>query len=253
MLRARARVTQRAHGIGHVASADFALYDHVLETAASLGAIPDGYGWDGQGPASLATIFALARGARGTDAERAAGIAANAPALEMTKWFDTNYHYLVPRLSTATRFRAGAEPLGRGGRGRPRRSTAGPVPCCSARSPSCCSRKTDGGAAPLALLPALLPAYAAALRGIADAGAAWVQIDEPCLVTDLPAGAAEAYATAFRCLADAAPGLKTLLATLFRWPARQPGDRRRAAGRWPASRPDPWSRRSRRRARRPAA
>lgn len=214
MLRGRARVTQRASGIGHVASADFALYDHVLETAIALGAIPDGYGWDGQGPASLATLFALARGARGTEAERAAGIAANAPALEMTKWFDTNYHYLVPRLTAATRFQlvqnrwaeAVAEGLAEQCRTRP--VLLGPV------SFLLLSKMDDAGR-PLDLLPALLPAYEAALRGIAESGAAWVQIDEPCLVTDLPAGAAEAYATAFRRLADAAPGLRLLLATYF--------------------------------------
>ena len=58
-----------------------------------------------RGRPSLATLFALARGARGTEAERAAGITPDAAALEMTKWFDTNYHYLVPRLSARTRFR----------------------------------------------------------------------------------------------------------------------------------------------------
>jgi 5-methyltetrahydropteroyltriglutamate--homocysteine methyltransferase len=214
VLRSRARTTQRGAGIGHVASADFALYDHVLETAAALGAVPDGYGWDGQGPASLATLFAMARGARGTEAERAAGIAADAPALEMTKWFDTNYHYLVPRLTAATRFRlvqnrwadSVAEGLGEQCRTRP--VLLGPV------SFLLLSKRDDGGV-PLDLLPALLPAYEAALRGIAEAGAAWVQIDEPCLVTDLPAGAAAAYALAYRRLADAAPGLKLLLATYF--------------------------------------
>lgn len=214
MLRGNARATQRGAGIGHVASADFALYDHVLETALALGAVPDGYGWDGQGPASLTTLFALARGARGSAAEREAGIAPDAPALEMTKWFDTNYHYLVPRLSVDTRFRlvqnrwaeAVAEGLGENCRTRP--VLLGPVSFLLLS-------KAEDGVSPLSLLPTLLPAYEAALRGIAEAGASWVQIDEPCLVTDLPAGAGEAYAMAFRRLADAAPGLRLLLATYF--------------------------------------
>ena len=90
-------------GVGHVPSGDASLYDHVLDTACMLGAIPAGYGWQG-GPVSLPTYFALARGARDSAEARGAGIAPGLPALEMTKWFDTNYHYLVPRLSRDQRF-----------------------------------------------------------------------------------------------------------------------------------------------------
>jgi 5-methyltetrahydropteroyltriglutamate--homocysteine methyltransferase len=213
-LRAAAWAQQQGAGISHVPSGDFALYDHVLETACAFGLIPVGYGWAGDGPASPATLFALARGARGTEAERAAGIAEAAPALEMTKWFDTNYHYLVPRLSPRTRPRlvhdrwseASREAASQGTR--TRAVLLGPVSLLLLA-------KGEEGLSPLALLPALLPAYAAALRGLAEAGAAWVQVDEPCLVLDLPAGAAEAYRTAYRALAGAAPGLCLLLATYF--------------------------------------
>ncbi|WP_149540842.1 5-methyltetrahydropteroyltriglutamate--homocysteine S-methyltransferase [Siccirubricoccus phaeus] len=213
-LREAARTRQQGSGISHIPSGDFALYDHVLETALAFGAIPPGYGWDGEGPASLATLFALARGARGTAAERAAGIAPEAPALEMTKWFDTNYHYLVPRLGPDTQFRlvqdrwteALREGLAAGTRTRP--VVLGPVSFLLLA-------KGAEGTAPLALLPRLLPAYAALLRNLAEAGAAWVQLDEPCLVTDLPPGAAESYRTAYRALAEAAPGLGLLLATYF--------------------------------------
>jgi 5-methyltetrahydropteroyltriglutamate--homocysteine methyltransferase len=213
-LRARARARQQGLGINHVPSGDFALYDHVLETACALAAIPEGYGWSGEGPVSLATLFALARGARGSEAERAAGIPRDAVALEMTKWFDTNYHYLVPRLSARLRFRllenrwaaAFREGAEQGTRTRP--VLLGPV------SFLLLSKREDGGH-PLELLPALLPAYAEALRALAEEGVAWVQMDEPCLVTDLPAGAAEAYAQAYRALAEAAPGLGMMLATYF--------------------------------------
>ncbi|MCS6932470.1 MAG: 5-methyltetrahydropteroyltriglutamate--homocysteine S-methyltransferase [Acetobacteraceae bacterium] len=213
-LRRSAQARQQASGINHIPSGDFALYDHVLETACAFAAIPEGYGWSGEGPPSLATLFALARGARGTEAERAAGIPRDAVALEMTKWFDTNYHYLVPRLSAAMRFRlvanrwaeAFSEALAEGRRTRP--VLVGPV------SFLLLSKREDGGH-PLDLLPSLLPAYAEALRGVAEAGAAWVQMDEPFLVTDLPPGAAEAYRTAYRTLAEAAPGLNLLLATYF--------------------------------------
>jgi len=213
-LRAGSRALQQGSGINHCPSGDFALYDHVLETACAFAAVPQGYGWAGEGPVSLASMFALARGARGSQAEAAAGIPADAVALEMTKWFDTNYHYLVPRLSRATRLRllhnrwadAVREGLASGTRTRP--VLLGPISFLLLS-------KAEDGTRPLDLLPALLPAYAEALRGIAEAGAAWVQIDEPCLVTDLPAGAAEAYRLAYAALADAAPGLKLLVASYF--------------------------------------
>ncbi|MCS6855848.1 MAG: 5-methyltetrahydropteroyltriglutamate--homocysteine S-methyltransferase, partial [Elioraea sp.] len=208
-LRAASQAIQRGQGISHIPCADFALYDHVLETACSLGAIPPGYGWSGDGPVGLETIFALARGA---PAGRFGPEAA--PALEMTKWFDTNYHYLVPRLSATTRFRlvhdrwseAYREARAEGVQTRP--VLLGPITFLLL------SKREDGGD-PLDLLPALLPAYADILRNLAEAGAAWVQIDEPALVTDLPSRAAEAYRLAYRTLADAAPGLRLLLATYF--------------------------------------
>ena len=103
-LRMRHWKLQVERGISHVPSGDFSFYDHVLDTACMLGVIPTGYGWS-DGPVSLATYFALARGSRGTATEQAAGIAPGSPALEMTKWFDTNYHYLVPRLTADQRFR----------------------------------------------------------------------------------------------------------------------------------------------------
>ncbi|MCX8134278.1 MAG: 5-methyltetrahydropteroyltriglutamate--homocysteine S-methyltransferase [Roseococcus sp.] len=213
-LRATARAQQLGAGISHIPSGDFALYDHVLETACAFGLIPEGYGWSGEGPVPLATLFALARGARGSEAERAAGIPAHARALEMTKWFDTNYHYLVPRLSSRMRprlvdhrwARAFREGLEHGQRTRP--VLLGPV------SLLLLAKGEDGGR-PLELLPALLPAYAEALRILAEAGAAWVQMDEPCLATDLPPGAEAAYLQAYQNLAAAAPGLDLLLATYF--------------------------------------
>lgn len=201
-LRAAARRGQQGAGIGHVPSADFAFYDHVLETAAAFGAIPEGHGWDGASAPSLATIFSMARGAP------------DVPAMEMTKWFDTNYHYIVPRLAAGQRFKlvwnrwaeAVSEAYAANIRTRP--VLLGPVSFLLLS-------KTDDGSDPLALLPALLPVYAEALRGIAQAGAAWVQLDEPCLATDLSATAQAAYPVAMRALADAASGLKLLLTSYF--------------------------------------
>ena len=208
-LRVAARTVQRGRGISHIPSAEFALYDHMLETACSLGAVPPGYGWSGDGPVPLATLFALARGA---PAGRFGPEAA--PALEMTKWFDTNYHYLVPRLSIDTRFvlthdrwtEAYQEARAEGVQTRP--VLIGPITFLLL------SKRDDGGDT-LALLPALLPVYGEVLRNLAEAGAVWVQVDEPALVTDRPPGAHEAYALAYRQLADAVPGLRLLIATYF--------------------------------------
>jgi 5-methyltetrahydropteroyltriglutamate--homocysteine methyltransferase len=193
------RLQQRL-GIGHVPSNDFCLYDHVLATACMLGAIPPGYGWSGEGPVSLATEFALARGARGTETERAAGIEPGLPALELTKWFDTNYHYLVPALREDQRFTltenrplaAFREALALGIRTRP--VLLGPVSFLLLS-------KAEDGSDPLALLPALLPGYARLLGELAEAGCAWVQMDEPVLATDLTPEARAAFTRAYAALA----------------------------------------------------
>jgi len=101
---------QKALGITVIPSNDFSLYDHVLDTSIMVGAIPENYGWSG-GPAPLATYFAMARGLRGSTGHKVCthdhGGESNAPctaAQEMTKWFDTNYHYMVPELSRRQSF-----------------------------------------------------------------------------------------------------------------------------------------------------
>jgi 5-methyltetrahydropteroyltriglutamate--homocysteine methyltransferase len=211
-LRAKHWKLQNGLGISHVPSGDFALYDQVLDMACMLGAIPAGYGWS-EGPVSLATVFALARGSRGTAAEQATGIAPGLPALEMTKWFDTNYHYLVPRLSAGQAFTVTAnralaawqEAMALRLRTRP--MLLGPVSFLMLS-------KTTDRSDPLDLLDRLLPAYAQILAELAAAGASWVQIDEPVLALDLPAKALAAFRLAYGALArGAVPNI--LLASYF--------------------------------------
>src|ERR1700730_12257831 len=106
-LRAASWARQRSLGVTHTPSNDFSLYDHVLDTSVMVGAIPEIYGWRG-GPVSLETYFAMARGAQaGADDHSCAhghdhghGVQAQ----EMTKWFDTNYHYMVPEFSRDQKF-----------------------------------------------------------------------------------------------------------------------------------------------------
>jgi 5-methyltetrahydropteroyltriglutamate--homocysteine methyltransferase len=96
-LRAASWARQRSLGVTHIPSNDFSLYDHVLDTSVMVGAIPEIYGWRG-GEVSIDTYFAMARGTH-DDAEDCASLGTHKhdlAALEMTKWFDNNYHYMVP-------------------------------------------------------------------------------------------------------------------------------------------------------------
>ncbi len=211
-LRATHWRAQQGAGISHVPSGDFSLYDHVLDTACLLGALPPGYGWTA-GPVLLPAYFALARGSRGTDAERDAGIAPGLPALEMTKWFDTNYHYLVPRLAAGQRFvltenrplALFREALAAGTRTRP--VLLGPVSFLMLS-------KTTDGSDPLDLLDGVLALYARMLAELAEAGCAWVQVDEPVLALDLTEKARVALALAYATLARG-PAPEVLLASYF--------------------------------------
>ena len=199
-LRARHWRAQLGSRVSHVPSGDFSLYDHVLDTACMLGAIPPGYGWS-EGPVSLDTYFTLARGETGL------------PALEMTKWFDTNYHYLVPQLHRDQRFALTENrPLAQF-----REATALPIrtrPVLLGPVSFLLLAKTIDGSDPLDLLPVLLPVYAAILGELADAGAIWVQIDEPAMSLDLGAKAKAAFTTTYTTLA-ATPAPNMLVASYF--------------------------------------
>jgi 5-methyltetrahydropteroyltriglutamate--homocysteine methyltransferase len=204
----RAQALRLAHwrqqaglGASHVPSGDFSLYDHVLDTACMLGAVPPGYGWPG-GPVSLASYFALARGTRD-----------GVPALEMTKWFDTNYHYLVPRLEPDQHFELTEnrplvlyrEALAQALRTRP--VLLGPVSFLMLA-------KSASDLDPLDLLDRLVPLYSQVLGELAEAGCPWVQMDEPCLALDLTQKARAALEVAYGAFArGAAP--KLLLASYF--------------------------------------
>ena len=220
-LRAANWSRQQALGVTVIPSNDFSLYDHVLDTSVMVGAIPEGYGWTG-GPASLATYFAMARGSdRGTgheagvDNHAGAGHAHCAGAQEMTKWFDTNYHYMVPELGRQQHFvLSSLKPLDEyleakalGYQTRP--VLLGPVSYLGL------AKSRDADFDTLALLEGLLPVYVDVLRRLAAAGADWVQLDEPCLVLDLDDARRRALQQAYRLLAREVPGLKIMLATYF--------------------------------------
>ncbi len=201
------QVQQRA-GLTHIPSNDFSLYDHVLDTIAMVGAVPKRYQWDGS-VVDLRTYFAMARGMQ-NDQDQASAI----PAMEMTKWFDTNYHYIVPEFEADPRFQlASTKPIDEfleakalGIHTRP--VLLGPI------SFLLLGKTHHSGVDPLTLLDRLLSVYEEILLKLAQAGADWVQIDEPCLVLDLTEATQEAYRRTYPRL-SAASSLRILLATYF--------------------------------------
>jgi 5-methyltetrahydropteroyltriglutamate--homocysteine methyltransferase len=221
-LRARTWARQRDLSVDHIPSNDFSFYDHVLDTSAMVGAVPALYGWDG-GPVDLDTYFAVARGAQSEDGSEAdhAGCghghhhAVDVPAAEMTKWFDTNYHYLVPELAAGQVFALSStkvideflEAKAQGVLTRP--VLLGPVTFLKL------AKSKDEGFDPLTLLEDLIPLYAKVLNRLEQAGATWVQIDEPCLVLDLSDADRAAVARAYHLLSRTAPGMKLMLASYF--------------------------------------
>jgi 5-methyltetrahydropteroyltriglutamate--homocysteine methyltransferase len=220
-LRARAWTRQADLGVAHIPSNDFSLYDHVLDTAVMVGAIPAAYGWAG-GPVDTATYFALARGSQGAASEEACGPGCGhdhgregVPALEMTKWFDTNYHYLAPELSRGQAFAlTGTKPVDEfleakalGIHTRP--VLLGPVTFLKL------AKTKDEGFSPLSLLSHLLPVYGEILRRLAAAGADWVQVDEPCLALDLTDFERAELRRAYGALTHAAPSLRLMLTSYF--------------------------------------
>lgn len=189
-------------GLDQIPCNDFSLYDQVLDTIVMVGAIPERFGWQG-GEIGHELYFAMARGSK------------DVPALEMTKWFDTNYHYQVPEIAPDQEFQfAGRKVISEFKEAKAAGFCARPV-LLGPVSFLLLSKPTESGTDPLALLDRLLPVYEAVLSQLQEAGADWVQIDEPCLVLDLPERALGAYKPAYERLKAAASGLKLLIATYF--------------------------------------
>ncbi|MBY0355487.1 MAG: 5-methyltetrahydropteroyltriglutamate--homocysteine S-methyltransferase [Rickettsiales bacterium] len=203
-LRARHWQLQKQSGIEHIPSNDFSYYDHVLDTIALVGAVPERYGFSG-GDVDLTTYFAMARGRQSGNQD--------VVAMEMTKWFDTNYHYIVPEffagqkftLSSSKILREFEEAKNKGILTRP--VLLGPISFLLLGKMRDESSRWD-------LLPSLLAVYKDVLERLHAAGAEWVQLDEPCLVLDLDEDARQAYVSAYKTLSGTS-SLKLLLATYF--------------------------------------
>ncbi|MDW8323221.1 MAG: 5-methyltetrahydropteroyltriglutamate--homocysteine S-methyltransferase [Burkholderiales bacterium] len=204
-LRRRHWALQAEAGLDFVTVGDFSLYDHVLDMSCRLGVVPERFGPVGEA-VDLDTYFRMARGRARPDDPRAAA------ASELTKWFDTNYHYLVPELAPRQAFRlargdlfaqvAEARALGH----RVKAVLLGPLSFLWLA-------KIKGEGDKLALLDGLLPVYGEMLSRLAALGVEWVQMDEPILVLDLPAAWRQAFEPAYHRLQT--QGVPLLLATYF--------------------------------------
>ena len=203
-LRARHWQLQQAAGLDLIPVGDFSWYDHILDMSAMLGAVPERFQWNGE-QVDLDSYFRMARG-RAPSGEPAA-------ACEMTKWFDTNYHYIVPEFSPGQAFRLScnklfdevAEAQALGYRVKP--VLPGPLTYLWL------GKTRQGDFDKLELLDALIPVYSEILLRLKEQGVEWVQIDEPILSLDLPPAWRNAFESAYNRLQ--LPGLKRLLASYF--------------------------------------
>ncbi|MBW1600024.1 5-methyltetrahydropteroyltriglutamate--homocysteine S-methyltransferase [Streptomyces sp. JJ38] len=192
-------------GVHEVPTGDFSYYDHVLDTTVMVGAIPERHRAAVDADATDG-YFAMARGTQ------------EAAPLEMTKWFDTNYHYLVPELGPDTVFTADStqrvaelkEALAQGLAARP--VLVGPVTYLLLAKPA---PGVPADFEPLTLLDRLLPVYAEVLADLRAAGAEWVQLDEPGLVQDRTPAELNAAERAYRELGSVTDRPKLLVASYF--------------------------------------
>lgn len=203
-LRAHHWRQQAAAGLDLLPVGDFSFYDQILDLSALLGVVPERFGAV-TGDVDLDTYFRMARGRAPTGEPAAAG--------EMTKWFDTNYHYIVPEFATDQRFRVAASKLfdevaeARALGHRIKVVLPGPLTYLWV------GRAQDEHFDKLRLLAGLLPVYVDILTRLRAQGVTWVQLDEPILALDLPAPWRQAFATAYADLQ--VPGIRVLLASYF--------------------------------------
>lgn len=216
-LRAESLKLQQKAGIDLIPCNDFSFYDHVLDMSLMLGAIPQRYSpvlTDVSGNSEIDLYFAMARGYQkdGLDI----------PAMEMTKWFDTNYHYIVPEFTANQRFRlfsqkafaeysSASQILGTA----PKPVITGPVSYLLLGK----EKDSESGRAEdfkrIDLIKKLIPVYIEIINTFKGYGAKWIQIDEPYLCLDLSEEEQNAFEYAYTEIGKKCGGIKVLLTTYF--------------------------------------
>jgi 5-methyltetrahydropteroyltriglutamate--homocysteine methyltransferase len=196
---------QQDAGLDYVTVGDFGWYDGMLGAMTLLGCLPARFEFD-PSQLTLKQYFELARGNTAQ------------PALEMTKWFDTNYHYLVPELSAESRFDGGVDWFfdevadAQAAEHRVKAVLPGPLTFLWL------AKSRDPGFDKLSLLARLLPAYRRILQQLAAQGVQWLQLDEPILGLDLPAAWLAAFTSCYQALAQSCEEdgqINLLLASYF--------------------------------------
>src|ERR671911_27 len=197
-------------GIDLIPSNDFSLYDQVLDAIALVGAVPDRYE-HGSGPVDLDTYFAMSRG------RQEGGV--DVTAMEMTKWFDTNYHYIVPELGPQTRFSLSSQkPFDEHAEAMSELGIdtvpvlVGPVSFLLLSRPAAGVREDFDR---LSLLEPLIEVYGEVLERLAEQGATWVQFDEPCFVQDRSERELDALRLAYEELAKVHERTRICVKTYF--------------------------------------
>src|SRR5699024_9190476 len=192
---------QKEAGVDLIPVGDFSLYDHVLDTSATFGIVPERYNYSG-GKVDLDTYFAIARGVD------------EAIASEMTKWFNTNYHYIVPEFDGAVpklvhnraleAYNEAKEKLGIDGKP----VILGPITYILLSKGYEADQFED-------LVETFLPLYTELLEQLQEAGASWVQIDEPIFATNVGEGVIAAAENVYGRFAQAVPNLNIIFQTYF--------------------------------------
>ena len=197
--------TQKSSGVDLISSNDSSFYDQVLDAICLLGAVPKRYKWDGQ-EVNLTTYFAMARGSQTADLD--------VPALEMTKWFDTNYHYLVPELSAEQTFKLSSnKPFEEYEEAKQAGFNTKPI-ILGPLTFLLLAKGIDGFNT-INLLDKILPIYKQIVEKFSQLGAEWIQIDEPILVKDLDSNVVSKIKDTLNQIKSAAGNCKILLATYF--------------------------------------
>jgi 5-methyltetrahydropteroyltriglutamate--homocysteine methyltransferase len=198
---------QHEAGIELIPVNDFSLYDQVLDAIALVGAVPERYRWAG-GEVDLATYFAMARGVQREDLD--------ATAMEMTKWFDTNYHYIVPEWRAGQHFQlASSKVFDEFVEARAQHIAAKPVligPFSLVMLGKALDEDLDVLGETLAGVSAV---YAEVIARLAALGAEWIQLDEPCLVQDRTPEELAALRSTYELLGAQKGQSKLLISTAF--------------------------------------
>ena len=204
---------QKAQGVDVVAAGDFSFYDQVLDHAVMFNVIPQRY--EGYDLTPLETYFAMGRGLQRPATETSKAV--DVVACEMVKWFDSNYHNIRPEFSQSTEFKLNnTKTLDEFVEAKENGITARPVvigPVSFLYLGKAAHDSSD--LKPLSLLEKLLPVYKELLKKLADAGAEWIQIDEPILAYDLEEEVKQEFKAAYDYLATVDDRLKLLFTTYF--------------------------------------